>query len=103
MNIEGRVKMNKLLMAPNFKLSLQVPMTRTVVIESKASKMTAEQKKEEQIKQKKGRKNLVQMKEDQAKKAKDSQPQKIETHAGYVEIELNLQRGDTEEELERNY
>lgn len=59
MNIEGRVKMNKLLMAPNFKLSLQVPMTKTVVIESKASKMTAEQKKEEQIKQKKGRKNLV--------------------------------------------
>lgn len=43
------------------------------------------------------------MKADQVKKAKDSQPQKIETHAGYVEIELNLQRGDTEEELERNY
>jgi len=31
------------------------------------------------------------------------QGQKIETHVGYLEIELNLQRGDTEEELERNY
>ena len=103
MSIEGRVKMNKLLMAPNFKLSLQVPLTKTVVIESADSKKSAEQKKEEQLKAKKGRKNLVEMKADQARKAKNSQPQKIETHVGYVEIELNLQRGDTEEELERNY
>ena len=27
----------------------------------------------------------------------------MKTHVGYVEVELNLQRGDTEEELERNY
>ena len=27
----------------------------------------------------------------------------IVTHAGQVEVEINLQRGDTEEELERNY
>ncbi len=42
MSIEGRVKMNKLLMAPNFKLSLQVPLTKTVIIESKDSKKTPE-------------------------------------------------------------
>ena len=41
MNIEGKVKMNKLIMAPNFKLALQVPLTKTVIIESKASKMSA--------------------------------------------------------------
>ena len=65
--------------------------------------MSAQEKKEEQLKAKKGRKNLADLKAEQAKRAKDSQPQKIETHVGYVEIELNLQRGDTEEELERNY
>ena len=47
MNIEGKVKMNKLIMAPNFKLALQVPLTKTVIIESKASKMSAQEKKEE--------------------------------------------------------
>lgn len=46
---------------------------------------------------------MVELKAAQAKKAKEAQEQKIVTHAGYVEIELNLQRGDTEEELERNY
>ena len=46
MQIEGRIQMNKLLMAPNFKLALQVPMTKTVIIASKASEMTAQEKKE---------------------------------------------------------
>ena len=47
MSIEGRFQMNKLLMAPDFKLALQVPLTKTVIIESKASKMSAQEKKEE--------------------------------------------------------
>ena len=37
MGIEGKVSMNKLLMAPGFKLAFRVPMTKTVVIESKQS------------------------------------------------------------------
>ena len=57
MSIDGRVKMNRLLMAPNFKLSLRVPMTKVVIIDSKASQKTAEQKKEELLKAKKGRKS----------------------------------------------
>ena len=33
----------------------------------------------------------------------ESKERTIVTHAGQIEIEINLQRGDTEEELERNY
>ena len=103
MNIAGKVQMNKLLMAPNFKLAIQVPLTKTVVIESRESQKSAQEKKEEQLKAKKGRKNLADLKAAQAKRERDNQQQVIETHAGYLELELNLQRGDTEEELERNY
>lgn len=39
--------MNKLIMAPKFKLAIQVPLSKTVVIASKQSQKTAEQKKEE--------------------------------------------------------
>lgn len=42
MNIVGKVQMNRLLMAPGYKLALRVPLTKTIIIESKASKMTAE-------------------------------------------------------------
>ena len=70
--IEGKVKMNKLLMAPKFKLALQVPLTKTVIIASKQSQKTAEQKKEEVLQSKKGRKSMAQLKADQAKKAKES-------------------------------
>ena len=101
--VEGKIQMNKLLMAPKFRLAVKVPLTKTVVIASKQSQKTAEQKREEALKEKKGRKSMADLKAAQAKKAKDNMEQKIETHAGYVEIELNLQRGDTEEELERNY
>ena len=41
MDIQGRLQMNRLLLAPDFKLALQVPLTKTVVIESKLSKMSA--------------------------------------------------------------
>ena len=95
--------MNKLLMAPNFKLALQVPLTKTVIIESRESQKTAQEKKEELLKAKKGRKNLAELKAAQAKRERDQQEEIITTHAGYLELELNLQRGDTEEELERNY
>lgn len=65
--------MNKLLMAPNFKLALQVPMTKTVIIASKASEMSAQEKKEQQLAAKKGRKSAAQLQADKAKKAKDQQ------------------------------
>ena len=42
MGIIGKVQMNKLLMAPNFKLAIQIPMTKTVVIQSRESQKTAE-------------------------------------------------------------
>jgi hypothetical protein len=89
-NITGKIQMNKLLMAPNFKLALQIPLTKTVIIASKDSEKTAEQKKEEQLKAKKGRKSMAELKAAQAKKERDSQQQIIETHAGYLDIELNL-------------
>ena len=95
--------MNRLLLAPDFKLALQVPLTKTVVIESKLSKMSAQERRDEQIKAKKGRKNVATMDADKARREADAKDQVVKTHVGYVEVELNLQRGDTEEELERNY
>lgn len=103
MDIQGRLQMNRLLLAPDFKLALQVPLTKTVVIESKLSKMSAQERRDEQIKAKKGRKNVATMDADKARREADAKDQVVKTHVGYVEVELNLQRGDTEEELERNY
>ena len=103
MDIEGHLQMNRLLLAPDFKLALQVPLTKTVVIESKMSKMSAQERKDEQMKAKKGRKNVATMEADKARREADAKDQVVKTHVGYVEVELNLQRGDTEEELERNY
>ena len=34
---------------------------------------------------------------------KRDQPEKVSIEVGHVDIEINLQKGDTEEELERNY
>lgn len=44
-----------------------------------------------------------QLKEEVERGEDAKSPQKTETKVGYLEIEINLQRGDTEEELERNY
>ena len=55
----GSIKMNKLLMSPGYKLAVRVPMTKTTIIEGRASRMTAEEKKAEAMKAKKGRQNLV--------------------------------------------
>ena len=55
------------------------------------------------MKAKKGRKNVATMDADKKKREADAKDQVVKTHVGYVEVELNLQRGDTEEELERNY
>ena len=63
--------MNRLLLAPDFKLALQVPLTKTVVIESKHSKMTAQERKDEQMKAKKGRKNVATMEADKARREAD--------------------------------
>ena len=64
-------------MAPNFKLAIQVPLIKTVIIESRESQKTAQEKKEEQLKAKKGRKNLAELKAAQAKREKDQQEQII--------------------------
>ena len=82
--------MNKLLMAPNFKLAIRVPLIKTVIIESRESQKTAQEKKEELLKAKKGRKSVAELKAAQAKREKDQQQQIIETNAGYLELELNL-------------
>ena len=72
-NIAGKVQMNKILMAPNFKLAIQIPLTKTVVIESRESQKSAQEKKEEQLKAKKGRKSMADLKAAQAKKEKENQ------------------------------
>lgn len=86
---------SKLLMADNFQLACKVPLIKTVVIEAKQAS-----KKESKV-TKKGAKRPGK----ETAKTNDKQPetQRIESHAGSIFVEINLQRGDTEEELERNY
>jgi hypothetical protein len=70
-----------------------VPLIKTTVVE---------QKKKKKVEVTKGRRSAKEIQE--AKNAKlDNEPKTVETHAGTIQIEINLQRGDTEEELERNY
>lgn len=85
---------SKLLMADNFQLICRVPLIKTVVIEAKQSKKEIQAPK-------KGTKRPG--KETVKTKEKQPEAQRIESHAGSIVVEINLQRGDTEEELERNY
>jgi hypothetical protein len=72
--------MNKLLLAGNYQLKCTVPLVKTVEID---------------------------LKKNRRRKADLNDMQDIETHtksaAGTINIELNLQQGDTDEERERNY
>jgi len=88
-------------MAPNFALKTKIPLLKTVMHQSKKEKkQTAAERRQEQMKKARGR-SANQLKEEAENDQKT--PEKTETKAGYLEIEINLQRGDTEEELERNY
>lgn len=82
-------------MADNFQLVCRIPLKKTVLVE-KQQKKTQDVAPQAKKGAKKGAKEDLKAKEEQKQ-------QKIESHAGYVLIEINLQRGDTEEELERNY
>ena len=88
--VHGQMAMSKLLMADNFQLVAKVPLIKTTVIEQAKKKSKAEENK-------KGAKRAA----PQKKEAADVR--KVESNAGTITIEINLQRGDTEEELERNY
>ena len=86
--------MTKLLLAKDFQLKTTIPLKKTVILETKKKKLTAQEKKQE----------LLDKIKNKNKDQQDSnREQKKVTHAGQIEIEINLQRGDTEEELERNY
>ena len=95
LNVHGQIPMTKLLLAPNFKLRVQIPLKKTVVVEAKKKKMTPQEKKMALLNKAKGKK-----KDEEEESAREKT---IITHAGQIEVEINLQRGDTEEELERNY
>lgn len=86
LNVAGDVSLNKLLLSPNFSIKVTVPLIKTTVIESKDKKS------------KKGKK----LKKDMSGLQKE-EVKTIQTNAGSIDLEINLQRGDTEEELERNY
>ena len=88
--------MTKLLLAPNFQLKITVPLKKTTIIEAKKKKLTPQEKKQALLDKAKN-KNKAGDSSDSARE------QRIVTNAGQIEIEVNLQRGDTEEELERNY
>ena len=79
-NVLGQISMNKLLLAGNYQLKCTVPLVKTVEID---------------------------LKKNRRRKADLNDMQDIETHtksaAGTINIELNLQQGDTDEQRERNY
>jgi hypothetical protein len=77
--------MSKLLMADNFQLTCRIPLIKTVVIDQVKKKTEV----------KKGAKRDP--------KKEQQEVQKKESNAGSIIIDINLQKGDTEEELERNY
>ena len=95
LNVHGQIPMTKLLLAPNFQLRVTIPLKKTVIVEAKKKKLTPQEKKQALLDKAKGKK-----KGEEEESAREKQ---IVTHAGQIEIEINLQRGDTEEELERNY
>lgn len=47
--------------------------------------------------------NRVKSKDNKDKKAPQAEEKKSVVNVGTLDVELNLQRGDTEEELMRNY
>lgn len=80
------MRMNKLLLADNFQLKTKIKLVKTIEIKTA--------KKAEKGKKKKGT---------ATKPAKKEEAKIEKVLAGKIQIEINLQRGDTEEELERNY
>lgn len=97
LQVHGQIQMSKLIMAPNFKLAVRIPLTKTTVVQQKKKKLTEQEKKEQQMAKARGKRASI------SELTKKQEPEKVFTQVGYVDIEVNLQRGDTEEELERNY
>lgn len=92
-SVHGQISMAKLLLAPNFHLKVTIPLKKSVTVEAKKKKLTPQQKKQMMLDKAKGK----------AVDDEETKERTIVTHAGQIEVEINLQRGDTEEELERNY
>jgi hypothetical protein len=84
----GSLTMGRLLLAPNFQLKTVMDLTQSVEVEDKTAAPS----------------KLKQPKNKKAKAQEAVQTTHIETSVvGQISIELNLQQGDTEEELMRNY
>ena len=84
----GSLTMGRLLLAPNFQLKTVVDLTQSVEVEDKTATPS----------------KLKQPKNKKSKAHEAVQSTHIETSVvGQISIELNLQQGDTEEELMRNY
>jgi hypothetical protein len=98
MNVHGQMPMSKLIMADNFQLICRVPLIKTSVVENTRTK-----KAEVTAPAKKGAKKGQVVETKAKEKNSETSSQKVETQVGTILVEINLQRGDTEEELERNY
>lgn len=75
--VEGSLKMNKLLLSDDFKLSATLDLTQTIT-------------------------SIKQVKKHEGKKAVAVEETE-QLDCGTVTVELNLQSGDTEDEMKRNY
>jgi hypothetical protein len=89
-DIAGKICMNKLLLAEGYKMHAKIPLVKTISLNKK---------------KKRGPKTVIKGGKKLNGKPQDSdeKSQFMEVAAGNLEVELNLQAGDTEEELEKNY
>lgn len=93
-SISGSIKMGKLLLAPKFQLKTQIEVFKTTELHKETDSV--------QVGNQKGGKGAKGAKKKDDAHA-DHHRQTIREQCGLLEIELNLQMGDTEEELMRNY
>jgi len=96
--VHGEMSMNKLLLSSDFKLKFTVPLIKSVQKDAKEARKERRAKEAAEAKQK-GKK----VKKEGIPTQRKEEPLVENTDAGSLQIEINLQRGDTEEELERNY
>lgn len=91
--------MIKLLMSKSYKLEITIPLQQTVAIEE------APQPKKKQTAQEQNKKGAKNIKQEVPKKKEEIkiQPSTYQKQVGFITLELQLQRGDTESELARDY
>ncbi|CDW78943.1 c2 domain-containing protein 3 [Stylonychia lemnae] len=99
-NVQGSISMIKLLMSKAYKLEASIPLEQTIFMEDPKPATNQKGKADN----KKGPKGQPAKPEPKKKATEESKiPQTFQKQVGHIAIEISLQRGDTEQELARDY